>query len=207
MATAEPRKSSERRLQGRREQVFVVSKVYPHNASRRGAVARMQAQPEAPRDGSPRPLPICIGAATYRSRKRSTHSESCAAMAASASGGFKLRPRRHGGIVRAAGRSALCRQSGDVSPRLPWRRMGPASPFCRKHQVAVMAYSPVGRGRLLRDRRLNALAGELGVSTAPNRIGVVARTSRRERDSKSRKRSPRPRQPVPPPTCACPLRC
>jgi diketogulonate reductase-like aldo/keto reductase len=39
-------------------------------------------------------------------------------------------------------------------------------PFCRRHQIAVMAYSPVGRGRLLRDRRLHALAGELGVSPA-----------------------------------------
>ncbi|HVR93125.1 MAG TPA: aldo/keto reductase, partial [Casimicrobiaceae bacterium] len=39
-------------------------------------------------------------------------------------------------------------------------------PFCRKHQVAVMAYSPVGRGRLLRDRHLSALAAELGASTA-----------------------------------------
>jgi diketogulonate reductase-like aldo/keto reductase len=29
-----------------------------------------------------------------------------------------------------------------------------------------MAYSPVGRGRLLRDRRLQALAGELGASPA-----------------------------------------
>ena len=39
-------------------------------------------------------------------------------------------------------------------------------PFCRKHKVAVMAYSPVGRGRLLRDRHLQALAGEIGRSPA-----------------------------------------
>jgi diketogulonate reductase-like aldo/keto reductase len=32
--------------------------------------------------------------------------------------------------------------------------------------VAVMAYSPVGRGRLLRDRRLRALAVEIGRSPA-----------------------------------------
>jgi diketogulonate reductase-like aldo/keto reductase len=39
-------------------------------------------------------------------------------------------------------------------------------PFCRKQRVAVMAYSPVGRGRLLRDRRLQALAGEMGKTPA-----------------------------------------
>jgi diketogulonate reductase-like aldo/keto reductase len=39
-------------------------------------------------------------------------------------------------------------------------------PFCRKHRVAVMAYSPVGRGRLLRDHRLHALAGEIERSPA-----------------------------------------
>jgi diketogulonate reductase-like aldo/keto reductase len=46
-------------IAGRREQVFVVSKVYPHHASRRGAVAA-QAQSEAPGDGPPRPLPSAL---------------------------------------------------------------------------------------------------------------------------------------------------
>jgi diketogulonate reductase-like aldo/keto reductase len=39
-------------------------------------------------------------------------------------------------------------------------------PFCRRHKVLVIAYSPIGQGKLLRDRRLHALAGQLDVTPA-----------------------------------------
>jgi diketogulonate reductase-like aldo/keto reductase len=39
-------------------------------------------------------------------------------------------------------------------------------PLCRAQGIAVMAYSPVAQGRLLRHRELNALAGRLGTTAA-----------------------------------------
>ena len=53
-----------------------------------------------------------------------------------------------------------CGAPADFSAQNKWR------PFCREHGVAVMAYSPVGRGRLLRDRHLSAIARDLGASPA-----------------------------------------
>jgi diketogulonate reductase-like aldo/keto reductase len=39
-------------------------------------------------------------------------------------------------------------------------------PLCRSRSIAVMAYSPVGQGRLLRHKGLNALAAGLGSTAA-----------------------------------------
>ena len=39
-------------------------------------------------------------------------------------------------------------------------------PFCRRHGIAVMAYSPFDEGRLLRSRKLRALAEGAGVTPA-----------------------------------------
>ncbi len=39
-------------------------------------------------------------------------------------------------------------------------------PLCRSHGIAVMAYSPVDQGRLLRNRELVALAKQLQISPA-----------------------------------------
>jgi diketogulonate reductase-like aldo/keto reductase len=39
-------------------------------------------------------------------------------------------------------------------------------PLCRAHGIAIMAYSPLGQGRLLRHRGLNALAAQLGATPA-----------------------------------------
>ena len=152
-------------IAGRREQVFVVSKVYPHNASRRGAVA-----------------------ACKRSLKRLgtdhldlylLHWRGDIPLAETVEAFESL---RRDGSIREWGVSNFDRADMEELFALPGGAHCAANqvmyhlacrgvewdllPFCRKHQVAVMAYSPVGRGRLLRDRHLNALAAELGVSAA-----------------------------------------
>ena len=45
---------------GRRDEIYIVSKVYPHNASRKGADCRLRAQPEAAQDRPHRPLPAAL---------------------------------------------------------------------------------------------------------------------------------------------------
>jgi len=39
-------------------------------------------------------------------------------------------------------------------------------PWCGEHRIPLMAYSPIEQARLLRDRRLLALAAEIGKSPA-----------------------------------------
>jgi diketogulonate reductase-like aldo/keto reductase len=39
-------------------------------------------------------------------------------------------------------------------------------PVCRRHGIAIMAYSPLDEGRLLRERRLGELAASAGLSAA-----------------------------------------
>jgi len=39
-------------------------------------------------------------------------------------------------------------------------------PLCRRHRIAVMAYSPLGRGRLLSQRQLKDIARRVGATPA-----------------------------------------
>jgi diketogulonate reductase-like aldo/keto reductase len=152
-------------IAGRREQVFVVSKVYPHNASRRGAVAACKRSLK--RLGTDRldlyllhwrgNIPLAETVDAFESLRRE-------------------------GCIRAWGVSNFDRADMEELFALPDGARCAANqvmyhlgcrgvewdllPFCRSHRVAVMAYSPVGRGKLLRDRRLHAIAGQLGASPA-----------------------------------------
>jgi predicted aldo/keto reductase-like oxidoreductase len=73
-------------IAGRRDQVFLVSKVYPHNASRRGVAEACERSLK--RLGSEMiDLYRCTGAASIRWRKRSKPSSACASKARSAAGG------------------------------------------------------------------------------------------------------------------------
>jgi diketogulonate reductase-like aldo/keto reductase len=63
-------------------------------------------------------------------------------------------------------------------------------PWMRRHRVAVMAYSPIDQARLLRDRRLRAMAERVGRTPAQlalawllSRPGVIAipKTAHRDR--------------------------
>ena len=152
-------------IAARREAVYLVSKVYPHNASRRGAIAACKRSLK--RLGSDR-LDLYL-----------LHWRGDVPLEETVDAFESL---RRDGLIREWGVSNF--DLGDMQelfslpegPRcaanqvlyhlgcrgIEWDLL----PFCRKHRVAVMAYSPVGRGRLLRDRRLSALATELGVTVA-----------------------------------------
>lgn len=152
-------------IAGRRDGIFLVSKVLPSNASRRGTVA-----------------------ACKRSLKRLQadnldlyllHWRGDVPLAETVDAFESL---RRDGLIREWGVSNFDRADMEELFALPDGARCAANqvmyhlgcrgvewdllPFCRKHRVAVMAYSPVGRGRLLRDRHLNAIAAEVGVSAA-----------------------------------------
>jgi diketogulonate reductase-like aldo/keto reductase len=153
-----------------RRQTFLVSKVYPHNASRRGAVA-----------------------ACARSLKRLRtdyldvyllHWRGDVPLAQTVAAFEELRA---AGRIRAWGVSnfdtadmqeLLAVSDGEycavnqVLYHLGCRGIEhDLLPLCRSGGIAVMAYSPVGQGRLLRHRELNAFARRL--DTTPAQIALA----------------------------------
>ena len=150
---------------GERDRTFIVSKVYPHNASRRGTIA-----------------------ACARSLKRLRtdyldvyllHWRGDTPLAQTVAAFEELRA---DGRIRAWGVSNF--DTADVQELLAvpggehcvvnqvLYHLGSRGiehdllPLCRSRSIAVMAYSPVGQGRLLRHKGLNALAAGLGSTAA-----------------------------------------
>ncbi len=152
-------------IAGRRDEVFLVSKVYPHNASRKGvreACARSLARLRTDR--------IDLYLLHWRGR---------IPLAETVEGFEALRA---AGTIRDWGVSNL--DAGEVREigALPAGRQCAANqvlyhldcrgiewdllPDCQRRGIAVMAYSPFDEGRLLRDRRLASIAKRAGASPA-----------------------------------------
>jgi diketogulonate reductase-like aldo/keto reductase len=152
-------------IAGRHDQAFVVSKVYPHNASRRGAIAACKR--------SLRRLGI------ERVDLYLLHWRGDIPLAETIDAFESL---RREGLLRDWGVSNFDRDDIKELLALPDGKRCAANqvmyhlacrgiewdllPFCRKHKIAVMAYSPVGRGRLLRDPHLQAVAQALNATPA-----------------------------------------
>ena len=152
-------------IAGRREDVFLVSKVYPHHASRRGAI-------DACRHSLER-------LATDRLDLYLLHWRGTIPLAETIAGFEALRA---DGSIRAGGVSNFDRTDLEELLGLPggkhcvtnqvlynlncrgieWHLL----PLCQRHGIAVMAYSPLDEGRLVTDRRLGALAARAGVTPA-----------------------------------------
>ena len=150
-------------MAGRRDEVFLVSKVYPHHASRRGVVA-----------------------ACRRSLKRLStdrldlyllHWRGDVPLAETVAGFETL---RKDGSIRDWGVSNFDRSDMEELLEIPGGGHCAANqvlynlgcrgiewdllPLCRRHGIAVMAYSPFDEGRLLGNGRLRALAERAGVT-------------------------------------------
>jgi diketogulonate reductase-like aldo/keto reductase len=149
----------------RRDEVFLVSKVYPHHASERGVIA-----------------------ACKRSLKRLAtdyldlyllHWRGEVPLAETIAGFETL---REAGSIRAWGVSNFDRSDVEELLGIPGGGHCAANqvlynlgrrgiewdllPLCRRQGIAVMAYSPFDEGRLLRSRRLRALAERAAVAPA-----------------------------------------
>jgi len=152
-------------IAGQRQRVFLVSKAYPHHGSRRGIVA-----------------------ACERSLKRLDtdyldlyllHWRGEIPLAQSVAGFEAL---RIDGRIRAWGVSNFDAADMKELWALPDGRRCAVNqvlfhlgnrgvewdllPFCRRHHVAVMAYSPLGQGRLLRQRALQQAATRIQATPA-----------------------------------------
>ncbi len=148
-----------------RRQAFLVSKVYPHNASRRGAVAACTRSLKRLRTGY---LDAYL-----------LHWRGDVPLAQTVTAFEELRA---DGRIRAWGVSNF--DTGDMKELLSLPggehcainqvlyHLGSRGiehdllPLCRAHGIAIMAYSPVAQGRLLRHQDLNALAAREGMTAA-----------------------------------------
>ena len=150
-------------IAGRRDQVVLVSKVYPHNATRRGTVAACERSLR--RLGTDRldvyllhwrggvPLAETIEAmedlvAAGKIRHYGVSNFDAADMADWTGGGGHAATNQ---VLYNLGRRGV-----------EWDLM----PWCRDQGVSIMAYSPVEQGDLAKDKGLIRLAADLGVSAA-----------------------------------------
>ncbi len=152
-------------VKGRRDEAFIVSKVYPHNASRTGAIAACERSLKRLKTDH-----IDL----YLLHWRGSHP-----LADTVAAFERLKA---DGKIRAWGVSNLdiddmAELAGVPSGRncvanqvlyhlgsrgIEWDLLGD----CAKRKVAVMAYSPLGQGRILRDKALAKAAERHGVSVA-----------------------------------------
>ena len=176
-------------IRGRRDEVFIVSKVYPHNASRKSAVAACERS--------------LARLDTDRIDLYLLHWRGSVPLAETMEAFMAL---KDAGKIRSYGVSNL-----DVSDMEElWKVLGGSSvatnqvlynlsrrgiewsllPWMRKHQVPVMAYSPVEQGRLLDNRKLADFARQnemtpaqvaLAWLLARDDVIVIPKTSRRDR--------------------------
>ena len=152
-------------IRGRRERVFLVSKVYPHNAGRKAAQAACER--------SLRRLGIeCLDLYLLHWRGSEPFAETIAAFETLKAQG-KI---RHWGVsnldtedlqewVDTPGGAAVAVDQVlyNLTRRgIEWDLL----PWCQKHRIPVMAYSPIEQARLLRHSGLCELAGRLGMTPA-----------------------------------------
>ena len=144
-------------IAGRRDEVFLVSKVYPHHASRKGVAAACERSLKR--------------LATDRLDLYLLHWRGSVPLAETVAGFEALRA---SGKLRAWGVSNFDRAGMEELLALPGGRHCAANqvlyhlrcrgiewdllPLCRQLGIVVMAYSPFDEGRLLRNRQLASIA-------------------------------------------------
>ena len=160
-------------IAGRRDGVVLVSKVYPHNASRRGAVAACERSLKRMRVGT-------IDLYLLHWRGSVPLSETVAAFEALRKAG-KI---RHWGVsncdvddLEELGAALADCATDQVLYSLEHRGVEfDLLPFCARHRMPVMAYSPVGQGgRMLRHKALAEVAARHGATPAQIAIAWTLR--------------------------------
>jgi diketogulonate reductase-like aldo/keto reductase len=152
-------------IEGVRDKLFIVSKVYPHNGSRSGVVAACERSLKR--------------LATDRIDLYLLHWRGSIPLAETLEGFERL---EREGKIRYYGVSNFDQRDMAEWVALPGgdkvaadqvlynlSRRGPEwdlVPWCREHEVAIMAYTPLGQGSLLRDRTLAEVARRRGATPA-----------------------------------------
>lgn len=161
-------------IAGRRDGVFLVSKVYPHNASRRGAVAACERSLKRMRVET-------IDLYLLHWRGSVPLAETVEAFEALHRAG-KI---RHWGVsncdvddLEELGPALADCATDQVLYSLDHRGVEyDLLPFCAQHRMPVMAYSPVGQGgRMLRHKALAEVAARHGATPAQVAVAWTLRS-------------------------------
>jgi diketogulonate reductase-like aldo/keto reductase len=144
-------------IDGRRDDLFLVSKVYPHNASRKGVIAACERSLK-------RLATDHLDLYLLHWRGRIPLRETVAGFEALRESG-KVRDWGVSNFDREAMEEVLASPGGthcaanQILYHLRCRGVEwDLLPLCRQHRVAVMAYSPLDEGRLLKNRELVGIA-------------------------------------------------
>jgi diketogulonate reductase-like aldo/keto reductase len=176
-------------IAGRRDEVFVVTKVFPHNASRKGVPAACERSLKRLKTDR-------VDLYLLHWRGNVPLAETMEAFAALQKAG-KI---RHYGVsnLDLADMQELWRVPGGAAVAanqllynltrrgIEWD----LQPWLRERRVPIMAYSPIEQGRLLREPRFNAFAKRHGMTPAQAALAwllaqegviVIPKTGRRDR--------------------------
>jgi diketogulonate reductase-like aldo/keto reductase len=149
----------------RRSEVFLVSKVYPYNASRQGVIAACERSLKRLRTeyldlyllhwrGS---VPLAETLAAFQGLQQSGKIRCYGVSNFDVADMQAAIALQHGnGIVTNQVLYNLMRRGTELN-LLPW---------CRQRNIPIMAYSPIEQGQLLKHKTLKAIAQERGISAA-----------------------------------------
>lgn len=152
-------------IAGRRDGLFLVSKVWPHNASLKGAIAACERSLKRLRTDRldlyllhwPGNHPIADTIAAFETLKRDGKIRHWGVSNFDAEGMEEVVATPGGKNVAANQVLYNLTRRGIEFDLLPWQA---------EHKVPIMAYSPVEQGRLARNRALEAIAGAHNASAA-----------------------------------------
>ena len=171
---------------GRRDEIFLVSKVLPQNASRKGTVKACEASLK--RLGTdrldlyllhwPGSVPVAETVAGFEALKAAGKIRHWGVS------NFELAEMAAPAVAAAATNQVLYNlaRRGIEWDLLPW---------CRRRGIPVMAYSPLDQGRILSNPTVLKLAGKRGIAPAQLALAWVLGPGRRPRHPQGR--NPRPR--------------
>jgi diketogulonate reductase-like aldo/keto reductase len=161
-------------MAGRRDEIFLVSKVYPHNASRKGAIAACERSLRRLKTdrldlyllhwrGS---VPLAETVEAFETLERDGKIRNWGVSNLDAGDMDELADVKDGG--NCASNQVLYHLG---SRGIEWQLLEK----CRQAKIMVMAYSPLGQGPLLRKPALKAVADKHGVDAAAIALAWVLR--------------------------------
>jgi diketogulonate reductase-like aldo/keto reductase len=176
-------------IRGRRDEVFLVTKVLPDNASEKGVVAACERSLR--RLGTDRvDLYLLHWPGRHPIAETIAGFERLVAQGKTRRWGVSNLDVEELDEMRAAPAGDRCAANQvyyNLSHRVAERRV---LPWCRAHGVTLQAYTPLDQGRLVRDRAVRAVAGRRGVAPATVAVAwtireagtaTVAKTARPDR--------------------------
>ena len=149
----------------RRAEVFLVSKVYPHNASKQGAIAACERSLKRlntdyldlyllHRRGS---IPLAETLEAFQTLQQSGKIRSYGVS------NFNVKDMEEANHLKGGNAIATNQVLYNLTRRgIEWNLL----PWCRQRNIPIMAYSPIEQGRLLNNRTLKAIAQARGITAA-----------------------------------------